>query len=262
MQNSIMLTFDVEEFDLPLEYGHTLSWAEQIEISASGLKAIFHMLERIGIPATFFTTARYAKERPADLILMADGHELASHGYSHSSFELQDLKKSRLVLQEASGVDVRGFRMPRFAPVDETSIADAGYTYNSSINPTFLPGRYNHFRSQRLPYRAEATPELLNIPISTSRVLRIPLFWLGFRHFPLWLLRRIALQCLNQDHCLVLVFHPWEFASINSFELPWYITRGSGQPLIDRLEGFVSWLINYGTATTMGDFADMSGDDF
>ncbi len=257
-----MLTFDVEEFDLPLEYGHTLSWAEQIEISASGLKAIFQMLERINIPATFFTTARYAEQRPDDIARIAKGHELASHGYSHSSFELQDLKKSRIALQEASGVDVQGFRMPRFAPVDAHSIAHAGYRYNSSINPTYLPGRYNQLRAQRLPHRANTTQKLLNIPISTSRVLRIPLFWLGFRHYPLWLLRRIALQCLHQDHCLVLVFHPWEFASINHLDLPWYITRGSGHPLIDRLEGFLSWLKHHGNAITMGHFVDVIGDDF
>ena len=40
----ILLTFDVEEFDLPLEYGQAISLEQQLEIGKKGLDEIadFH----------------------------------------------------------------------------------------------------------------------------------------------------------------------------------------------------------------------------
>ena len=34
--------------------------------------------------------------------------------------------------------------MARMMPVSEVEVAKAGYTYNTSLNPTFIPGRYMH----------------------------------------------------------------------------------------------------------------------
>ncbi len=81
-----------------------------------------------------------------DLILdiQKGGHEIASHGFYHSSFETADLRKSKEALEELTGQPVNGFRMARMMPVEEEEIHKAGYLYNSSLNPTCIPGRYNH----------------------------------------------------------------------------------------------------------------------
>jgi len=62
------------------------------------------------------------------------------------------LAKSRAALERITGVAVTGFRMARLAPTDRGTIAAAGYRYNSSENPTWLPGRYNNLRSPRTAY--------------------------------------------------------------------------------------------------------------
>lgn len=80
---------------------------------------------------------------------MTEGHEVASHGYYHSDFKVEHLTQSKLALENISGTEVTGFRMARMMPVDEAEIAKAGYEYNSSINPTWLPGRYNNFDKPR-----------------------------------------------------------------------------------------------------------------
>lgn len=141
----ILLSFDIEEFDLPFEYGLSLSWEEQIRISSEGCRKILSGLSRHEVKATFFCTARFAENAP-ELIreISESGHEIASHGYAHSAFEEADLKRSKDFLETLTGQCVGGFRMPRMANVSDAALVEAGYTYNSSLNPTFLPGRYNH----------------------------------------------------------------------------------------------------------------------
>ncbi|MFD2146790.1 hypothetical protein [Mucilaginibacter antarcticus] len=50
----ILLGFDVEEFDMPLEYGKELAFEEQISISTSGTLKILDLLKEAGVKATFF----------------------------------------------------------------------------------------------------------------------------------------------------------------------------------------------------------------
>ena len=121
-----------------------------MRISIEGTKKILSCLQQHQIKATFFCTANFALHAP-DIIqeIVKEGHEIASHGYFHSSFDISDLKKSKKTLEELTGLTVAGFRMARMMPVPERAIYEAGYQYNSSLNPTFIPGRYNHFNQPR-----------------------------------------------------------------------------------------------------------------
>src|SRR5690606_1737180 len=121
-----------------------------------------------------FSTVVFA-ENNKDLIvqLLDEGHELASHTWFHSKFSVEDLKKSREKLAEMFGTNVSGLRMPRMKKVDYKDVEAAGYTYNSSVNPTFLPGKYNNLGVSRTFFREG---KLLQVPASVSPILRIPLF--------------------------------------------------------------------------------------
>src|SRR5260221_11830801 len=113
----ILLSFDIEEFDLPFEYGRKLPFAEQLSISTEGTLAILDLLRETGIKATFFVTANYAINQPHIVTLIVNqGHELASHGYYHSSFNNGHLQESKLALEKLSGTEVKGFRMARMMP--------------------------------------------------------------------------------------------------------------------------------------------------
>ena len=77
----ILLGFDVEEFDMPLEYSKTLPFDEQLAISTKGTEIVLALLAETGIKATFFCTANYAVNKPDIIKKIVDaGHELASHG--------------------------------------------------------------------------------------------------------------------------------------------------------------------------------------
>ena len=127
----ILLGFDVEEFDMPLEYGKELAFAEQLSISTAGTLSVLELLKKTGVKATFFCTANYAIHQP-DIILkiVNEGHEIASHGYYHSDFKPEHLAQSKTKLEEISGTKVTGFRMARMMPVDEKEVEKAGYQYN------------------------------------------------------------------------------------------------------------------------------------
>jgi len=72
--------------------------------------------------------------------------------------------------------------MAGLQPVDDAEIKKAGYENNSSMNPTYIPDRYNNLSKPRTAYY---TNKLLNLPISVTRLIRFPLFWLSFKNFPL-----------------------------------------------------------------------------
>ncbi len=228
----ICISFDVEEFDLPLEYGKSIHPDLQMEIGYKGLKAIEPILNIDDLQCTLFTTANFADHFPEDIKRLAAKHEIASHTYYHSSFETKDLLSSRLRLEEITGKPVKGLRMPRMKQVPTEDILAAGYSYDSSIHPTWIPGRYNNFDLPRISYEENG---LLRIPASVSPLLRIPLFWLAFKNFPLWFYQLVAKWTFQTDGTLMLYFHPWEFTDISQFGLPKYITKGCEGRNLEKL---------------------------
>lgn len=238
---TILLTFDVEEFDIPLEYHCNIDEQKQMEIGMQGLDAIVHLLCKKDLCCTLFTTANFAQQFPAIINKLSVQHEIASHTFYHSSFKNEDLLSSKNVLENITGKKVTGLRMPRMRPVSMEAVKAAGYHYDSSINPTWLPGRYNY---THLPRTLFAEKEVLRLPASVSPNLRIPLFWLAFKNFPYQIYRRLALQTLHKDGYLNLYFHPWEFTNINGFNLPDYVKKDCGDLLLKKLERLINDLKN------------------
>lgn len=240
----VLLSFDIEEFDMPFEYQGKISFEDQISISQIGLERILNILKKHNAKATFFSTVVFA-ENSKSLIqrLLNEGHELASHTWFHSEFEVQHLKESRERLQELFSINVTGLRMPRMMAVDKKEVEKAGYSYNSSINPTFLPGRYNNLKVSRTYFKEETVTQ---IPASVSPNFRIPLFWLSFHNFPLSFYKKLASDTLKKDHYLNIYFHPWEFAEIKNpeFKLPGFTVKNTGNEMVERFDNFVGWLKN------------------
>lgn len=230
MSRYILLTFDVEEFDIPMEYQIPVDPALQLTIGKRGLDAIEPILQEV--PTTLFTTANFADHYANDIRRLSATHEIASHTYYHGSFVEKDLLTARLRLEEITGKPVTGLRMPRMRPISMQAVKAAGYRYDSSINPTFLPGKYNNFHLPRTIYQQEG---MTRLPASVSPFVRIPLFWLSFKNMPYWLFKSLCLQTLHKDGYLCLYFHPWEFTPIDEFNIPAFTRRWCGTELVNRL---------------------------
>jgi len=236
----ILLSFDIEEFDMPFEYGRNISIENQIAVSEKGTEIILDLLQKHQIKATFFSTVVFAEKVPHLIKRISnEGHELASHTYYHSHFEVAHLKQSKDALEALSNLEVVGFRMPRMYPVDEREIEKAGYLYNSSINPTFLPGRYNHLDKPRTYFKLH---NVWQIPASVSPLIRFPLFWLSFHNLPLSIYKFIAKWTYKNDGYLNIYFHPWEFTPLNNkaiYNFPKYVSKNSGEAMKERLNSFI-----------------------
>lgn len=251
MKSLTMLSFDVEEFDMPLEYGQQIAPELQMETGRLGLEALLPVWEKYNTPCTLFTTANYAQHFPEAIRLLAQKHEIASHTFYHSSFETADLEKSRIVLEEISGTPVTGLRMPRMKKVAMQDVAAAGYSYDSSVNPTIIPGRYNNLHLPRTVYTEDG---MTRIPASVSPLIRLPLFWLAFKNYPYKLFLTLCLQTLKRDGYICLYFHPWEFTDLKDFKLPGYAKKIDGIKLLQRLERLIQDLSGRTEFITMRDF--------
>ncbi len=256
----ILLTFDIEEFDMPLEYGRQIPLERQLQISAEGLQVLLPILDRHGAHATMFTTATFAEGRPELVASMCRaGHEIASHGLYHSQFELPHLQVARRKLEQVTGMPVTGYRAPRMMEVPTEAILKAGFRYSSSINPTFLPGRYNNLGKPRRYFNDNG---MVQIPASVSP-MRLPLFWLSLHNFPLWWYRHLCRRALRHDGYLNLYYHPWEFSGClhdPALNMPYIARHNSGAKMAERLDSLLDSLDRTGVGyATVSQFLTMRG---
>ncbi len=185
---------------------------------------ILELLAARDTRATFFTLGWIAERYP-QLVrrIVAQGHELASHGYGHqrasdlSQAEFrQDITRAKGLLEDLSGTPVLGYRAPSFSigtgnlwALD--ALAHTGHRYSSSIYPI----KHDHYGmpdSPRFAYKLASG--LLEVPVTTVRMLNRNLPSSGGGYFRLlpysvsrWLLRRVNQQ---DREAAVFYFHPWE----------------------------------------------------
>ena len=251
MNRYVLLSFDVEEFDMPLEYHFSISPEEQMQVGKKGLDAIAPVLDQQQIQTTLFTTANFAMQYPNEIRRLAENHEIASHTFFHSDFCDEHLLLSKNKLAEISGQSITGLRMPRMRKVSMEEVKKAGYEYDSSVNPTWLPGRYNNFHLPRTLYHDQG---MTRIPASVSPLIRVPLFWLSFKNLPYAVFLKLAVQTLKKDGYLCLYFHPWEFTAITDYGLPGYTTKYCGESLLNRLLRLIHDLGNEADFTSMKNY--------
>lgn len=185
---------------------------------------LFQLFEKNGTHATFFVLGWIAERYPNMVKrIVAGGHELASHGYGHMRATdqtpeafLEDIKRTKTLLEDISGVEVRGYRAPSFSvgssnPWAFDCIRSAGYRYSSSVYPV----RHDHYGmpdAPRFPYFSRAG--LLEIPITTMRSFgrNFPAGGGGYFRFLPYAASKLAISKVNRDDRKPTIFylHPWE----------------------------------------------------
>ena len=241
----VHLSFDLEEFDTPKEYGVEISDKDMFDISIEGTRNILKIINKYKARSTFFTTVNFARRIPDEINdIINYGHELASHGVFHSGVSIPQLLESREALEEISGKKILGFRAPRMGALSIEEVKKAGYAYDSSLNPCFIPGRYNKFSAHRNIHKDN---DVYIVPASVSPVVRIPLFWLTFHNFPLSIYKMLCRSTIEKDGHIVLYFHPWEFTNLHKPELkmPYIIKNNCGEKMIERLSNLIEYLAKY-----------------
>ena len=244
---TVLLTFDIEEFDLPREHGVDITVQQSVAVSAAGTGRLLDLLARHGVQATCFCTVTFAQHAPQLVQRMtADGHEVASHGMNHWQPAKDAPLLSRPLLQQISGQDVVGYRQPRMMDTDNALLRQAGYTYNASLNPSFIPGRYMHLTTPRTCHVRDGVAQ---IPASVTPWLRLPLFWLSLHHLPQGMYHWMAHRVLQHDGYFMTYFHPWELCPLSDYpqyHVPHLIARRCGDSMLARLDRLITHLQQQG----------------
>lgn len=219
------LTIDFEDWYQGLEIPHK-DWAGfEDRISVVGHR-LLRLLDEADTKATFFVLGYIAEKHPG-LVREIDaaGHEVGTHGYSHSliyeqSPELfrEELTRAIHVVEDLTGKQVLGHRAPFFSITKKSLwaldiLGELGVRYDSSIFPV-LNYRYGIADAPRWPYEVKSGERsLIEFPISTWSVMGRNLPVAGgayFRIYPYSLTRR-AFQSINREGQPVTFYlHPWE----------------------------------------------------
>ena len=258
----ILLSFDIEEFDVPREQGVDYSLEEGIQVSIEGTNRILDVLKENGVIATFFCTSNFAENAPEVMhSIIQEGHEVACHGVDHWEPKETDFARSKEIVEEVTGLTVTGYRQPRMFPVVESEIRRVGYRYNSSLNPAFVPGRYMNLRTPRTWFMKDG---VMQIPASVTPWIRFPLFWLSLHNLPEWMYHWMVRRVLRHDGYFVTYFHPWEFFELKKhpeFKIPFIIRNHSGLQMVERLDRLVKMLKSEGHKfITYNEFVDIHKD--
>jgi polysaccharide deacetylase family protein (PEP-CTERM system associated) len=186
---------------------------------------ILDLFAENNVKATFFMLGWVAERYPGLVRrIVDDGHELASHGYSHVRVTQQqprefseDVVKTKALLEDIAGSEVFGYRAASYSIVAKTLWAhdllqEAGYRYSSSIYP-IRHDLYGIPDAPRFAFR-HRDHGLLEIPITTVLMFKVNLPCGGggyFRLLPYRISRWAMNHVINKEHqpC-VFYFHPWE----------------------------------------------------
>lgn len=227
------LTVDVEDWFQVQAYAGVIDRAawetlpRRVEENTGWMLDLF---AAAGVRATFFTLGWVAARHPALIRrIVADGHELASHGYAHRLAHEQtpaefaaDLRDAKAILEDQTGMTVRGYRAPTFSinkrnPWAFRILEETGHSYSSSVFP-IRHDLYGVPDAPRRPYRPLPDGHLLEIPMTTLRLFgrNLPMAGGGYFRLMPYALYALALRRLTHERdaglgaSALFYTHPWE----------------------------------------------------
>jgi polysaccharide deacetylase family protein (PEP-CTERM system associated) len=187
---------------------------------------VLDLFAKAGIKATFFTLGWVARTQPALVRrIVAEGHELGSHGMEHVQAHTQtpeqfraDVRATKRILEDVSGQAVRGYRAATFS-IGASNLwafdvlAEEGHVYSSSVNP-IRHDLYGMPDAPRFAFRPRADQALVEIPITTVRIgsRNLPCGGGGFFRLLPYIWSRWAIGRVNaaDRKSGIFYFHPWE----------------------------------------------------
>ena len=215
--NDIILTFDIEDNFEIYELRNPEDWKKYEYQVVENTKKILDLLSHYRATATFFVLGKVAERNPEVVeSIWLEGHEIASHGYSHRSvkelgkegFE-EDLLKSKKIIEMIADIKIVGYRARSFSinALDHWAfeiLARNDLIYDSSILSSKIIGKNSETGIVRL------RDNFYEVCPSARRFMK----WhvtigggLFFRLFPLHVIQLIT----KEGTRLITYSHAWEF---------------------------------------------------
>jgi polysaccharide deacetylase family protein (PEP-CTERM system associated) len=215
------------------DYFHVSAFRDRIEYRdwdgyesrvVANTRRTLDVFDDAGVKATFFVLGWVAEREPGLVPqIVARGHEVASHGYSHRLVYQQtpaefraETARAKAILEDQSGRTIRGYRAASFSIVEASRwaldvLVDCGFEYDSS----FFPVRHDLYGTDvedTAPHRITAPGggTLVEFPMTVRKVLGVTVPVSGggyFRMYPLGLTKRMLRAGRSP---FVFYLHPWE----------------------------------------------------
>jgi len=222
------MSVDVEDYFQVYAFEQTLRGREWDSFECRiprNVERILEFFRSAGVSATFFTLGWVAKRYP-ELVrrIVAEGHELGSHGMNHVRVTQQtpddfrqDVTRTKHLLEDVSGCAVRGYRAASYSIGEKNLwaldvLAECGHVYSSSIYP-IRHDFYGMPNAPRFLFRA-SQDRLLEIPVTTVAILgqKIPCGGGGYFRLLPYAYSKWAIHRVNtvDRQPAVFYFHPWE----------------------------------------------------
>jgi polysaccharide deacetylase family protein (PEP-CTERM system associated) len=259
-----ILTVDVEDWYHICDIEHILPpslWDQCESRILANIEKLLALLSRFKVQATFFVLG-YIAERSPEIVKMIclEGHEIASHGYAHVQVYkqkkeefLQDLLRSKTLVEVLTGEKIIGYRAPEWSICDGENnsywafdlLVQNGFLYDSSIAPLRFIGISN---APKIPYTVSTSyGEIREFP---PLVMRSPLGNLpigggwGLRIFPYRSIWKTIDQLNRLGHPALIFCHPSEFDTFSPpIALPWikrFVCYGKIRTTEERLTRLLS----------------------
>ncbi len=225
------MTVDVEDYFHVAAFNKVIKpseWEQWPSRVVDNTQRLLDLFASHGIKCTFFILGWVAERNPTLIKeIAAQGHEIASHGYSHQLVYSQtpevfkeETQRSKQILEDLVQEPIIGYRAASYSITKKSLwaldiLSELGFTWDSSIFPVYHDN-YGVPSSPRSPYQIQLSNNntLTEFPLTTAQVFgySVPAAGGGyFRQYPYllsrWLLKRAS---ENNRKPVIFYLHPWE----------------------------------------------------
>ncbi len=225
-----VFTIDVEDYYQVEAFAGVVdknSWQGYESRVENNTRRLLDILDEHSVKGTFFVLGWVAQRQRSLIREIADrGHEIASHGMSHTLVYTQspavfrdETRSSKALLEDICQHPVIGYRAATYSITRQSLWAldilhEEGFRYDSSIFP-MRHDRYGIHDANPYPslLRTPSGNTLAEFPISVFRYgsIKFPVAGGGyFRLFPYSMTRWGLAQINRSGHEFVFYLHPWE----------------------------------------------------
>ncbi|WP_317087053.1 XrtA system polysaccharide deacetylase [Clostridium neonatale] len=224
-----IFTIDLEEWFHANYEDNLFDNSKQYEVRViKNTEKLLELLELNNSKATFFTLGYIAEHHPELVKKIHEcGHEIASHGMNHQLVYKQDkeqfrqdIRKSKILLEDTIGDEVIGYRAPSWSITDKSKWAweilnEEGFVYDASIFPikNFLYGMPDSERFIYHPIYENKELSIVEVPCSTVKIFGKNIPFSGgayFRLFPLKFIKYFSKSVNSENKPVIFYIHPRE----------------------------------------------------
>ena len=213
--------------------------------------------KKYDLKLTAFVTGKTIEDNPDTIeILNSMPAEIEQHSYSHKvghGTKLGDIQNGIETHRRTLGKDPLGYRAPQgiISRAEIHLLEDMGVLFDSSIFPTYFPGRFNRLKFPTMPFKIKGS-NLVEIPNGVIPKIRIPINLsymqlLGLDTF------KFFFQLFGLPKFIVYGFHLHDLGKTNSYsrlpkipKLEYYRAQRMYDDPIEVFEGFIKYALSKG----------------